>query len=125
MPLGTRTSELVPGRLACDAFCCLSLDCCGKLRDCWKACARLRVAMWVLRCAVASAAALLAGLPGQLLEDATATGMATADGVLVHPGVRLREEPQAEMAELVLHKVVGVVILVCGMNVVFDGVALL
>jgi len=76
--------------------------------------------MWVLRCAAEVVPALPAGLLGQLLEGTSVT----ADAVLVHPGVRLREDPQAETAEFVLHNV-GVVLLVCGMNVVLDGVVLL
>lgn len=80
--------------------------------------------MWLLRCVADSAPVLLVGLLEQLLEGATVTGMVAADAVAVHPGVRLREEPQAEIAEFVLHNV-GVILLVCGMNVVLDGVVLL
>mmetsp|Transcript_120568 Transcript_120568/g.240062 ORF Transcript_120568/g.240062 Transcript_120568/m.240062 type:complete len:81 (-) Transcript_120568:732-974(-) len=80
--------------------------------------------MWVLRCAADSAPARFVGLLGQLPDGATVTGTATAGAVPVHPGVRLKEEPQAETAEFVLHNV-GVALAVCGMNVLLDGVALL
>jgi len=155
MPLGIRASELgvpwslpllrelatmcelVPGRLVCEPSCCLSLDWGGgppkdeggplgwpagvTLRDCCTRCARLRIAKWVLRCAAVRSLALFVGLLGQLLVGVTVT---TVDAVLVQPGVRLREEPQAEIAEFVLQNV-GVVLLVCGMKLVLDGVVLL